>query len=129
MKEESFMADATTEFFQALSRHGSEPLLRDVNATVRFDITNGGGTEHWLVTIEKGNLRVAQGTGEADCVVGMDRVLADGILSGRTNAVAALLRGELTVGGDPELLVLFAQRLIPGPRETGETQPVHVGGR
>ena len=123
------MADATAEFFQALSRHGSEPMLRDVTATMRFDITDGGETEHRLVAIENGNLRVSQGTADADCVIGLDRTVADGIFSGRTNAVAALLRGELTVAGDPELLVLFEQRLFPGPRDTAEPQPVHVGGR
>ena len=38
--------------------------------------------------------------------------------TGEVNALAGLLRGELTVEGDPELLVLF-QRVFPGPRAEG----------
>jgi putative sterol carrier protein len=119
------MADATTEFFQELSRRGSEPMLRDVNATVRFDVTDGGGTEQWMVAIENGTIRVSQDTGDADAVVGIDRPLSDSVVTGRTNIVAALLRGEFTVSGDPELLVLFAQRVFPGT----QPQAVHAGGR
>ena len=34
--------------------------------------------------------------------------------SGKVNAMAAVLRGDLAVEGNAELLVLF-QRLLPGP--------------
>ena len=50
----------------------------------------------------------------ADCVIGGDRALFDAIVGGRMTAMVALLRGQLAVDGDPELLVL-TQRLFPGP--------------
>jgi hypothetical protein len=40
--------------------------------------------------------------------------LFDGVVTGQTNAMAALLRGEVTFDGDPELMLLF-QRIFPGP--------------
>jgi hypothetical protein len=36
------------------------------------------------------------------------------MMRGEVNAMAAYLRGELILEGDPELLVLF-QRVLPGP--------------
>jgi hypothetical protein len=36
------------------------------------------------------------------------------MIAGRVNAFAAVLRGTVTVEGDPTLLVLL-QRLLPGP--------------
>jgi hypothetical protein len=123
------MADATTEFFQALGRRGSEPKLRDVNATVRFDIIDGDRTEHWRLVVEQGDIRVSQDAGDADAVIGVARGIFNSVVGGRANLLAVLLRGELTVTGDPELLVLFAQRLLPGPIEAGEPQPAHAGGR
>ena len=43
-----------------------------------------------------------------------DAELFGDIITGRVNAMAALLRGRLVVEGDPSPLVLF-QRLFPGP--------------
>ena len=108
------MTDLTVMFFQRLSRRGHEPLLTDATATVRVDITQGNRTDGWLVRIDRGDVRVSNGDAESDCVIGADRALFNGIVSGEANIMAALLRGELTVEGDPELLVLF-QRLFPGP--------------
>jgi putative sterol carrier protein len=44
-----------------------------------------------------------------------DRKLFGRMASGKVNAFAAVLRGAITIEGDPRLLVLF-QRLLPGPR-------------
>ena len=57
----------------------------------------------------------------ADCVLSCDRALFDGIASGEVNAMAALLRGELVVAGEPDLLVL-CQRLFPGPRRPAKPE-------
>ena len=51
----------------------------------------------------------------ADCVIRAEKTLFDGITRGETSAVAAVLRGDIVIEGDRELLVLF-QRLFPGPR-------------
>ena len=55
--------------------------------------------EHWYLTMKKGSLKVAQDGGEPDCVVSGDRATFEAILSGRANAMAALLRGALHCAG------------------------------
>jgi putative sterol carrier protein len=108
------MTGPSAEFFDDVSRRGHEPLLERVSATVRFDITTGERTEHRLLRIDGGDIRVSMDDGPADCVVGADAVVVDAIVSGRMTVMVALLRGVLTLDGDPELLVL-TQRLFPGP--------------
>jgi putative sterol carrier protein len=108
------MTDATTEFFQDLGARGHEPLLEKATGSVRLDLSNGKRTEHWFVTITRGDVTVSHKNAPADCVARADRTIFDGIVRGEVNATAALLRGTLDVEGDPWLLVLF-QRLFPGP--------------
>jgi putative sterol carrier protein len=64
--------------------------------------------------VDKGDVEVKHKGGEADCVVRADRKVFEGMIGGRVNAFAAVLRGAVTVEGDPTLLVLL-QRLLPGP--------------
>jgi putative sterol carrier protein len=108
------MADTTMQFFEALGRRGHEPMLEKVRASMRFDLANGGRTERWLVSVDKGDIAVSRRNARADCVVRVDRTLFEGLASGRVNAMAALLRGAIGVEGDPQLIVLF-QRLLPSP--------------
>jgi putative sterol carrier protein len=108
------MTDATAEFFDGLGRRGHEPLLEHATGTVRFDLERGRRTEHWLVSIEKGDVVVSRANSEADAVIRADRELFDLIVSGEMNTMAAMLRGAISVDGDKELVVLF-QRLLPGP--------------
>jgi predicted lipid carrier protein YhbT len=108
------MTDSTPAFFDELGRRGHEPLLEKANGTVRFDLVGDSRTERWLVTLDRGDVFVSRKNVAADCVVRAERTLFDAIVSGKVNAMAAYLRGELTLEGDPELLVLF-QRVLPGP--------------
>ena len=108
------MPDPTAEFFNTLAEREHEPLLRKASGTVRFDLKDGKRIDRWLVTVAKGDVSVSRRNVRADCVISTDRALFDGIASGRTNAMAALLRGAMGVAGDVQLLVLF-QRLFPGP--------------
>ena len=91
------MIDSTAEFFQELGRRGHEPLLEKATGIVRFD----------LVSVSRKNAG-------ADCIVRAERTLFDAMATGDVNGMAAYLRGELTLEGDPELLVLV-QRVFPGP--------------
>jgi predicted lipid carrier protein YhbT len=108
------MTDATVEFFERLSERGVEPSLRKANATVRFDLTNGKRTERWFVRLDKGVIAVSRRNARADCVVSTDSAMFGRIASGETNALTALLREEVNVEGDVNVLVLF-QRLLPDP--------------
>jgi putative sterol carrier protein len=122
------VTDATAEFFDALVERRHEPLLEKATGTVRFDLKDGGKTDRWLVTVVKGDLTISRQNLRADCVVTADKSLFDGIASGKTNAMAALLRGAMGVEGDVQLLVLF-QRLLPGPSRSGKPRPTAASAR
>ncbi len=114
-------ADPTAAFFTTLSQRGRDPLLRDTTGTVRFDLTDGDDTEHWLVSLDHGHadVRPHAGVVAADCVVGTSGRLFAAITRGQANALAAVLRGEMVVDGDLELFVIL-QRLFPGPGGPGD---------
>jgi hypothetical protein len=121
------MADPTVDFFRELGRRGSDPMLARVTGVVRFDIISDERTDSWRVDINSGELEVAEpdaapggpgsgspGSGDPDCVITAQKRLFEGIVGGTVNTMAALLRGELALSGDPELMVAV-QRLFPGP--------------
>ena len=119
--------DTTTAFFDELGRVGRLPALGKVRATMRFDLAHEGKTTRWLVSIANGDVAVSRRNARADCVLRADRSLFEGMVDGRVNAMAALLRGEISVEGDPQVLVLF-RRLLSGPvasrdRTTGASPP------
>jgi ubiquinone biosynthesis protein UbiJ len=100
-------------FFAELSTRGSLPLLRDVNGTIRFDVTGGTVSTHWLVTLTKGEVAVSHKNAKTDAVVSIDRALLNQIAEGRKNAMAAVMRGAMVVTGDVRLVLAF-QRFFPG---------------
>ncbi|WP_406041599.1 SCP2 sterol-binding domain-containing protein [Micromonospora sp. NBC_00898] len=108
------MLDATTRFFEDLDRRGFEPLLQKTSGTLRFDLHEGAHTTHWLLEIERGKLHVSQEDREADTVVGTPPRLFGELVTGNENAIAALIRGDMTVSGDLRL-VLQVERIFPGP--------------
>ena len=116
------MADPTAEFFDALVERGHEPLLEKATGTVRFDLKEGKKTVRWLVTVVKGDITVSRRNLHADSVVSADKALFDDIASGKTNAMAALLRGAISLEGETQLMVLL-QRLFPGPSRSRRRRP------
>jgi hypothetical protein len=118
---DSHTIDPTSEFFSALGAKAYEPLLSNASGSLRIDVVDPDGVEHWHVDIQKGNLSVSHRVRRADVVVRVDRALADAITSGRQNAMVAMLRGELVPDGDLRLMMLF-QRLFPGPPGEGSTR-------
>jgi putative sterol carrier protein len=109
------VTDAAGELFERLGAAEHLPLLRRASGTMLFELTGPPRTERWRITVDKGEIHVARGPGPADCVLRADRKVFRGMAAGKVNAFAAVLRGAITVEGDPRLLVLF-QRLLPGPR-------------
>jgi putative sterol carrier protein len=120
------MTDATTEFFKELNRRHTDPTLKGVDVRIRFDVTDDGAVRHWLVAIRDGVIEASPGEGEADCVIGTDRRVTDAIVEGRVNPMAALLRGQLDVAGNPDLLILV-KRLFP-TLPPAQRQKVTTGG-
>jgi putative sterol carrier protein len=117
----SVIFDPTAEFFAELGSRGHEPLLRKARGSARFDVSDGRRTARWLLVIDKGDIGVSRRNAAADCVVRADRATFDRIVGGELNFMAAALRVEVSVRGDPKLLVLL-QRLFPrpsGPRPQG----------
>ncbi|HET8968419.1 MAG TPA: SCP2 sterol-binding domain-containing protein [Gaiellaceae bacterium] len=107
--------DPTERFFAELATRAHEPLLRKASGSMRFDVVDGRKTQRWLVAVERGDMTVRPGGGDAACIVRADKAVFDKVAAGRLNAVAAVLRGDLQVEGDWRLLVRM-QRLFPGPR-------------
>jgi putative sterol carrier protein len=108
------VTDPTAQFFAELGQREHEPLLSKTRSSVRFDLVEGKRVQRWLLTIDKGALVVSNENAAADCVIRADKTLFDKIVTGRQNAVAAVLRGDLGVSGDWRFLVLL-QRLFPSP--------------
>jgi hypothetical protein len=100
--------------FERISRSGRVDALAEIDGTIRFDLDLGDRTDSWLLTVHSGYVSVSHGGGDADCVVELDKELADRMASGQANAMAALLRADMMVTGDVRLLVLL-ERLLPGP--------------
>jgi predicted lipid carrier protein YhbT len=107
-------AEATMQLFERIRRLGRVDALADVTGSLRFDIDQGGQTTQWTVAVHNGQISVEQHGGEADCVVQLSGELLAQMAIGRANAMAALLRGDMMVTGDVQLLVLL-ERLLPGP--------------
>jgi hypothetical protein len=108
------MSDATAEFLGALDRAGLEPRLGRAEGAVRIELERGGRTERWFLDARRGKVNVSRRRVPYDCTVRTSGALFDGMVRGEVNALTALLRGEIDVEGNPEMLVLV-QRLFPGP--------------
>ena len=108
------MTDAADELFERLGSAKALPILKRANGTMLFELKDGKRSERWRIIVDRGEVAVARGGGEADCVLRTDRKLFARMAAGEVNAFAAVLRGAVTIEGDPRLLVLF-QRLLPGP--------------
>jgi SCP-2 sterol transfer family protein len=108
------MVDPITDFLTRLADHRAGPLLGGGAATIRFDATHAGSVRHWYVRVDGDRVEVTDSGADADCVIGADRTVLEELVTGRRNAMAALLRGLITLSGDPDLLVRL-QRLFPGP--------------
>jgi putative sterol carrier protein len=108
------MTDVTAEFFEGLTRRGHEPMLEKTSGTMRVELVNGKRTERWLVAVDRGDVSVSHKNVAPDFTLRADKAVFNKIAAGEMNATAAVLRGELELEGDWELMVRF-QRLLPGP--------------
>jgi putative sterol carrier protein len=118
------MADRTAQFFDRLAgKHG--PLLGKAKGTIRVELANGGKTKRWLVALDNGDVTVSHRNTSADCTLRTDKASFNKIAMGKMNAMAAVLRGGVTVEGDQRLALLL-QRVFPGP--PGQRGPARPSG-
>jgi hypothetical protein len=123
-------ADPISQFFANLAAPGHLATFEGHSATLRFDVHDGGQVQHWYVAVSNGDVAVTrqnavtrQSKG-ADAVIHVERPPFEAIVTGRMNAVAALLRGVLTCEGSMAALMMF-QRCLPGPPDsTGRVAPI-----
>ena len=108
------MPDPTEGFFAGLAERAQHPALRRTSGSIRIDIERDGKLAHWRLDIRGGQVAVSRSGDAADCVIGTPAKLFDELATGKANAMAAALRNELTLEGDPGFLVRF-QRLFPAP--------------
>jgi len=107
--------DAIAQLFDRVSHLGRVDLLNEVTGSLRFDVAQDEQVvDQWTILAHNGQLSVEHRGGDADCVVSLDRQLLAGMAGGQANAMTALLRGDMMVTGDVQLLVLL-ERLLPGP--------------
>ncbi|MGO8870194.1 MAG: SCP2 sterol-binding domain-containing protein [Acidimicrobiales bacterium] len=104
-------------FFEDLASRKHDARLHHATGTVRIDLRDDAGIEHWYVTMAKGDVSISRRNAKADSVVRMDKKLFEGMVKGSVNFNAALLRGVLEVEGDIGLFVAF-ERLLPGPAQS-----------
>jgi predicted lipid carrier protein YhbT len=118
------MTDVVAAFLADLQERSPEPLLAKAKGTVRFDVEDENGTETWFVDIRNGDIEVSrESTAEVTSRVQCSKRLLETLCGGSGNAMAALLRNELTLEGDAELLLLL-QRTFPGaPTSTHPRAP------
>jgi putative sterol carrier protein len=107
------MAELDRSLLDALAERSLEHPAAAFNGVVRFDVDAGGRTDSWYLTIKKGVVTVAREGGEPECVLAGDVATFDAVLSGKANAMAAILRGALVPQGRFVLLTAL-QRLFPG---------------
>ena len=122
------MANATAAFFERLAERGKEPSLGRTTGSIRVDVDRDGKVERWRLDIRRGTLAVSQSADPADCVITATGAVFDDLTTGRANAMAASLRNELGVAGDPGMLVRF-QRLFPAPTGRHETASNRAVGK
>jgi putative sterol carrier protein len=115
------MPDAIRDFFRELEK-SHQPLLGKVLGTVRFDLTDADSTtEHWLMSVSRGDITTTQEKAKADCTIRADKRLFEQLIKGEENAIAATLRGAIICMGNVELLFAI-QRIFPGPPKKRQQQ-------
>ena len=108
------MTTASHGFFEQLNDRGYEPLLAKTTGTLCVELVDGEESDNYYITITKGAVSVSREATEVHCQVCSPMPLFERVVQGEVNAMAAVLRGDMTVEGDPGILLLF-QRLLPGP--------------
>jgi putative sterol carrier protein len=108
------MSGATSGFLAELASEEHDSALGRADGALRIELERDGKTERWFLGLHSGKVTVSRKRVPYDGTVRTTGALFDRMVRGEANAMTALLRGEIQVDGDAELLVLV-QRLFPSP--------------
>jgi putative sterol carrier protein len=115
------MAEPTREFFAKMAEQ-HQPLLESLTGVLRFDLADGERTEHWYLAISKGDVSVSHQGPEPDCTINTELATFEAIVTGKMNAMAAMLRGAVEVEGRFALLTAV-QRFFAAPADIAPDEP------
>jgi putative sterol carrier protein len=101
------------EFVEGLGA-GEHRRLGGAAGTVRVELENGDKIDRFFLVLQDGRVRSSRKRMPFDATLRTSRETFAGLIRGDVNALTALLRGELAIEGNTELLVLL-QRFFPGP--------------
>jgi putative sterol carrier protein len=96
-----------------------EPMLAGVTGSYRFDVEGVGS---FFVSVDDGQLAIAEIMRDADCVIACDEDLFVRIAEGKQNLLTAAMQGLVAIYGD----LALAQKLdgiLPAPPREAEAQP------
>lgn len=94
-----FAAEAV---FAELKKSITADVVKQVNGTFRFDLSNGGVKRSWVVDLKTGSGSVSEVKGDvkADCTL----TLSDGdfvqLMAGKLQPQQAFMKGQLKIGGN-----------------------------
>lgn len=114
-------SDRVEQFFEELGQRGHEPLLDRMQAVGRVELYDGERTERWLLAVRGGYITVSKGAGETDVdwVMTAGRRAFERVIHGDAGALAALIRGTLSVQlVDPNQKLGLITRLFAGPAQS-----------
>ena len=115
------MAEPTREFFTRLAEQ-HQPLLEGLTGVLRFDLADGERTEHWYLAIRKGDVSVSHRGPEPDCTITTELATFEAIVTGKMNAMAAVLRGAVEIEGRFALMTAV-QRFFAAPADLAPDEP------
>ncbi len=115
------MAEPTRDFFTRLAEQ-HQPLLEGLTGVLRFDLADGERTEHWYLAIRKGDITVSHNGPEPDCMVSTELATFEAIVTGKMNAMAAVLRGAVEIEGRFALMTAV-QRFFAAPADLAPDEP------
>lgn len=125
------MTEVAAEFFNSLPGRAPALMRLPVAGTIRLDLVEDRRTEHWYVMVAPGRAEVSRDERPTDAILTMNVPVFDELVTGRTRAIAAVLRNDATFGGDVRLF-LALQRFFPaqpGTRDPREVAREKVAAR
>ncbi|MET8320987.1 SCP2 sterol-binding domain-containing protein [Micromonospora sp. NPDC005189] len=117
------MTETAERFFESLPSRAHDVLGGLADGTLQIDLGTDHRTEHWLVRMRPGSVRISRERGPADAIWYSSAALFDRLVKGEAQGVAAVLRNESTFSGNVVLFLAF-RRFFPDPPGTRDPRDV-----